>query len=262
MRNVLSTLLFIFVFQANIANAYDAVFFFALQPDLVDFHSVQPGSSQSVRVGRHAFIPFTSTAGRFISANTRAGLLETMEPVALSFGRMNAKRYISFGLTGVLTDKYLPGDIVIVRHVARHDRGAWREPNEFHPRSTDATVVESDSFLDTLAEKFMAQCQTAGLTVHDQGRLVSGDAFITSNERRTFLAQTFDVDLVDMNSAAFMEAAVSFGRPGLIIRVISDRADDSAGSTFDAFVNNRNEVLRPAARALAHALREMSREQK
>jgi purine-nucleoside phosphorylase len=187
--------------------AYDAAFLFAMKEDLNDFSSIQPVASQAIRVGRQEFFPFMNSAGRFIAGTTRGGLLETMEPTVLAYGRLNAKRIVSFGLAGALNDRYRQGDVVIVRTVARHDRGTWTSDEAFLPKSTDAAVLSRDTFVDTLAETFAGKCREAGLAVYEGGRLVSGDAFIAADRYRSVLSGTFAADLVDMNSAAMLMAS-------------------------------------------------------
>ena len=246
--------------NAFTAFGYDAAVLFALKEDQVDFAAVQPMSAQPLSVGSQQFFPFMTGGGRFIAGATRAGLVETMDTVVSACARLNAKRLISFGLAGVLTDRYEAGDVVIVRYAGRHDRGNWSGSGEFQPRNTALAEVPADDLLNRVAEAFVAKCREKGLRVHDGGRLVSGDAFITSDMYRAKLARDFEADLVDMNTGAFAVAMDSFRRPGLLIRVVSDRADARASEDFAAFVGDRARTLKPAATALAEALRELERE--
>jgi len=240
--------------------AYDAAIFFALNEDLSDFSSSQPLASQPIQVGNQKFYPFMNASGRFIAATTKAGLLETMEPVSLGCGRLNAKRMVSFGLAGAISDQYSVGDVVIVRSVGRHDRGGWLSGGGFKPKSTDLSDVSRDAFTDRVAARFIELCREKGLSVMDGGRLVSGDAFISSDDYRSKLAADFNADLVDMNSAAFTAVSESFKRPCLIVRVISDKADAQASEDFSAFVNDRARCLKGAVQALADSLREAGSE--
>lgn len=74
-------------------------------------------------------------------------------------------------------------------------------------------------------------------TIH-QGRLVSGDSFIASTAKRTWLYETFHADAVDMVSAGIARVCEANGVPYVIIRTLSDIADENASADFAAFVNS------------------------
>ena len=65
-----------------------------------------------------------------------------------------------------------------------------------------------------------------------EGRVVSGDQFISDKEKKEFILNTFAGDCTEMEGAAIAQAAYLNQIPFLIIRAISDKADDSP--TFEA----------------------------
>ena len=75
------------------------------------------------------------------------------------------------------------------------------------------------------------------------GRLVSGDSFIASTAKRKWLRETFDADAVDMVSAGIARVCEANGVPYVIIRVLSDNADESASADFAAFVQKYKEPV-------------------
>ena len=67
------------------------------------------------------------------------------------------------------------------------------------------------------------------------GRVVSGDQFISSKEVKNSLIETFHGDCVEMEGAAIAHASFLNGIPFIIIRAISDKADDSAEMDYPTF---------------------------
>ena len=67
------------------------------------------------------------------------------------------------------------------------------------------------------------------------GRVVSGDQFISNKEKKNWLEEKFHGFCTEMEGAAIAQAAYLNEIPFLIIRAISDKADDSAGMDYSVF---------------------------
>ena len=67
------------------------------------------------------------------------------------------------------------------------------------------------------------------------GRIVSGDQFISDKDKKDYLIKTFNGDCTEMEGAAIAHAAYLNNIPFLIIRAISDKADDSAHMDYPEF---------------------------
>ncbi len=68
------------------------------------------------------------------------------------------------------------------------------------------------------------------------GRVVTGDMFLSSNEKSMWLHHTFAADAVEMEGAAALQVADDFQIPMVLLRVISDSADDQAALTYTDFL--------------------------
>ena len=68
-----------------------------------------------------------------------------------------------------------------------------------------------------------------------KGRVVSGDQFISDKDKKKWLIETFGASCTEMEGAAIAQAAYLNGIPYLVIRAISDKADDSAGMDYAVF---------------------------
>ena len=68
-----------------------------------------------------------------------------------------------------------------------------------------------------------------------RGRVASGDAFIAKKERKQMIEDEFHAYCCEMEGAAIAQAAHLNRIPFVIIRAISDKADDSAHMDYPAF---------------------------
>ncbi len=68
------------------------------------------------------------------------------------------------------------------------------------------------------------------------GRVVSGDTFLASDEKSAWIHQTFAADAVEMEGAAALQVANDYSIPMVLLRVISDSANDQAALTYTDFL--------------------------
>ena len=88
-----------------------------------------------------------------------------------------------------------------------------------------------------------------------EGRIVSGDQFISDKEKKQWLIDNFAGYCTEMEGAAIGHAAYLNHIPFLIIRAISDKADDSATMDYPTFeakaIANSVKLLLALCRELA-----------
>lgn len=141
---------------------------------------------------------------------------------------------INTGIAGSLRAEINIGDIVISTDAVQHDMDAvaFGYPLGQIPRM-DVFSFEADKELAKLAEDCCHRVIPQVGIFH--GRVASGDAFIANHERKTKIVNEFDAFCCEMEGAAIAQAAYLNGIPFLIIRAISDKADDSASMDYPAF---------------------------
>ena len=126
------------------------------------------------------------------------------------------------------------GDIVVSTDAVQHDMDASGFGYRIGqiPR-VDTFAFEADEKLRELAiecnQKVNPEIQAF------PGRVVSGDQFISDKAKKEWLIEQFSASCTEMEGAAIAQAAYLNGIPFLIIRAISDKADDSAGMDYAAF---------------------------
>ncbi len=154
---------------------------------------------------------------------------------------------INTGIAGSLDIAIDIGDIVFATDTIEHDMDV--EALGYEPGiipDMKKSVFETDERLLHYAKEAAARAE---LPVHIfQGRVVSGDQFISSREKKEWLVSTFKGRCAEMEGAAIGHVAMLNHVPYLVIRAISDKADDSAEMDYPTF----------AARAIDNSIKLMT----
>ena len=141
---------------------------------------------------------------------------------------------INTGIAGSLRNEINIGDIVLSTDALEHDveATAFGYPIGQIPRM-DTLAFEADKNLIVLAETCCAKVNPDIKTF--VGRVVSGDQFIASKEKKEWLVENFAGFCTEMEGAAIAHCAYLNNIPFLVIRAISDKADDSAQMDYPTF---------------------------
>lgn len=141
---------------------------------------------------------------------------------------------INTGVAGSLRNEINIGDIVLSKDTLQHDMdatGFGYEPGVI-PRM-DTSIFIADEKLLSLAKQVNEEVNT-DIGTHI-GRVVSGDQFISDKEKKEFLVSQFDGFCTEMEGAAIAQTAYLNNIPYLVIRAISDKADNSAEMDYSEF---------------------------
>lgn len=141
---------------------------------------------------------------------------------------------INTGIAGSLNADINIGDIVLSTDTLEHDMDAvaFGYPLGQIPRM-DTLSFEADAKLRAAAKQACEKVNPE-VTVFE-GRVVSGDQFISDKDKKQWLVDHFAGYCTEMEGAAIAHAAYLNQIPFLIIRAISDKADDSASVDYPAF---------------------------
>lgn len=149
---------------------------------------------------------------------------------------------INTGVAGSLDAQINIGDIVISTDAVQHDMDAstFGDPVGQIPRM-DTFAFPADERLREAAKKANEEVNPDIQTF--TGRVVSGDQFISSAEKKDYLVNTFDGKCAEMEGAAMAQTAYLNKVPYVIIRAISDKADNSAVMDYPTFEKHAIEHL-------------------
>ena len=141
---------------------------------------------------------------------------------------------INTGIAGSLKAEINIGDIVLSTDVLHHDMDAtgFGYPLGQIPQM-DAFSFQADEQMRKLAKEV---CEEVNPEIRVfEGRVVSGDQFISSREVKDKIKENFDGCCTEMEGAAIAQTAYLNQIPFVIIRAMSDKADDSATMDYPTF---------------------------
>ena len=141
---------------------------------------------------------------------------------------------INTGIAGSLDAAIDIGDMVISTDAVQHDMDTsiFGDPIGQVPRM-DTFAFPADA---QLVEKAVRANQEANPDIHTfTGRIASGDQFISSQEVKERIVTLFGAKCAEMEGAAIAHGAYLNQIPCVIVRAISDKADNSASMDYPAF---------------------------
>ncbi len=158
------------------------------------------------------------------------------------------------GIAGSLKAEINIGDIVISTDALQHDMdatGFGYEPGVIPRMETSCFTADPE-----LIERMKEACAEAVPDVQVfTGRVVSGDQFISDRQVKNRIAAQFGGLCTEMEGAAIAQAAWLNRIPFVIIRAISDKADDSATVDYPAF---EREAIRHSVALTENFIRRMA----
>ncbi|APC97415.1 5'-methylthioadenosine/adenosylhomocysteine nucleosidase [Francisella frigiditurris] len=168
----------------------------------------------------HDLVIAHSKIGKVFSALTATVMIE----------KFNAEVLLFTGVAGGLGDLEI-GDVIAATATVQHDVDitAFGYPYGKIP-GADVTIHTSKDLL----AKAQEIAQERDINFHT-GIIATGDQFIHSAERKTFITKEFGAKALEMEGGSVNQVCNEFGVPCLILRSISDTADGTAPENFDIF---------------------------
>lgn len=174
-------------------------------------------------IGQHEVVLVLSGIGK-VNATISALLLKEKFAVEV---------LINTGSAGAIDPALKVGNIVIAHSLVHHDvdvTGFGYEPGQM---AGMPNVYYPNTELMRIAQEVCRGIDMEPII----GQIASGDQFINSSEKISAISKTFPtVRAAEMESAAIAQTAHVLGLPFVIIRAISDSADDEASVSFDQFI--------------------------
>ena len=182
--------------------------------------------------GRDVVVTWTGV-GKVNAAMTTTLLIEHYKP----------ERIIFTGIAGGVNPALQPGDIVIAEKTAHHDMGTiWPEGLFCKGVKSRLDGYENPVFfpadpeLVKLAQQAADQVGLASVKTFKgnrnpkiiRGVVVTGDSFIASTDKCAELRKKLEADAVEMEGAAVAQICYQREIAHLVIRSISDNADEGA----------------------------------
>jgi adenosylhomocysteine nucleosidase len=157
----------------------------------------------------------------------------------------NVDAIINIGVAGGINKDVFPGDIVIADTLVQHDM----DTSVFGDKV--GQVPRLNTFDFKCDKNLISKAVKASEGINDHkcfiGRIVSGDQFIASPEKLRWLENKFNAFACEMEGASIAQVCYLNNIPFIIIRSISDNANNGAHIDYEKFktiaVKNSTEIL-------------------
>lgn len=161
---------------------------------------------------------------------------------------------VNTGIAGSLCADLDIGDLVVSRDAMYHDFdcNAFGYPTGKVP-GMDVIAFPAD---DTLMDYAFAAAEAVNPGHTKIGRVASGDQFVASKDLKEKIIAATQGLCTEMEGAAIAQTAYRNGLPFVILRAISDKADDSAEMDYPTFERIAAHRCAEVTTKLARQLRE------
>jgi adenosylhomocysteine nucleosidase len=147
----------------------------------------------------------------------------------------NVDKIINTGVAGGVNRRVKPGDVVISTDLIQHDVDATLSSHRYIAGQIPRMEVHSFRADEGLVElAYSAAEKVSSFNVY-KGRIVSGDQVVASIEKVELLGEIFDAMAVEMEGAAIGHTCYVNNIPFVVIRSISDMADENMNNDYDKF---------------------------
>jgi adenosylhomocysteine nucleosidase len=185
---------------------------------------------------------------------SRWGKVAAAATVSTLIHVFNVTEVIFTGVAGAIDPTLNIGDIVIAKRLYQHDMDARPLMQQFeipllgktffecdteqlnHAKEAITPLILDNGLKDLIGEKVLAQFGIDTPNLHI-GDIASGDQFFANNEQKEQLHNSLPTILcVEMEGAAVAQVCHEYSIPFLIIRTISDAADEQSHIDFPLFI--------------------------
>jgi adenosylhomocysteine/aminodeoxyfutalosine nucleosidase len=172
----------------------------------------------------------------------------TASVLILKFG---CEKILFSGVAGSINPKLNIFDILVANKLAQHDLDISESGD--HPYGY---VPGGKIFYEPCKNLILLAKTTAkqnGINLID-ATIVTGDQFIISKEKKAWILKHFQADALEMEGASVGVVCENLNIPYLIIRTISDKADDDSNIAFDKFLAKS---AKTSAKLIIHIINDM-----
>ena len=153
----------------------------------------------------------------------------------LLIDRFGVDRVINTGVAGSLDAEIDIGDIVVSKDVVQHDFDLG--PLGYARGEMPAIGTTSFPADEGMRKSVVNAVRELDLHIKAfEGRICTGDQFIASKEQKQFIISTFGGLCCEMEGGSIAQVCYLNKTPFVIIRAISDKADDSEEVSFNEFM--------------------------
>ncbi|MDJ1473599.1 5'-methylthioadenosine/adenosylhomocysteine nucleosidase [Xanthocytophaga flava] len=194
------------------------------------------------------FVTGTLNGRKVVVAETGIGKINAALTTSLLIHTFHPREIIFTGIAGGVNPDLMPGDIVIAQSIAYHDfstilhnREPSRQTRNPITKELNPEYFPADSVLFLKAQKASRTARFEKIALTNRapqvivGRIVTGDIFVSSSEKVQQLRRDFNAEATEMEGAAVAQVCWQLKVPCLVIRSLSDKADENARGDMMTF---------------------------
>ena len=168
--------------------------------------------------------------------------------------RFSVTHVVNTGIAGSLNAELDIGDFVISRDAVYHDFDCHILNSDYVVGQVPGLSVRAFPADEALTRLAYAAADSLCPGHAKIGTVASGDQFVCSKEQKAQIVADTDALCTEMEGAAIAHGAWRNGVPFVVIRAISDKADDSAGMDYPSFEAMAAKRCALVTQAMAKAL--------
>lgn len=190
------------------------------------------------RVNKYKFGEITVTEFNYkdckiFMADSGVGEISAALSTQMLILKFDVEVILNFGVVGGLSKELNCGGVAYVGEIVHHDfTTSYKNMDEYAGKymfQPDSFVFKANKKMLELAKKVIGDRKVV--------RIVSGDKFVDDNTFRDWLINHFGGEICDMESAGIYFACRNHNIPFLMIKAVSDSADDTASVDFNATID-------------------------
>ena len=141
-------------------------------------------------------------------------------------------KIINTGIAGAVGEGLKIYDFVVSTEAVYHDFDVQFFGYKLGQVPGMPETFKADPSLINAAKLAFEQTDFANKLKLSQGRIASGDQFISGNEKKAFIISNFHPQCVEMEGCAIAQTCYANNVPFVIIRCMSDCADETVKETY------------------------------
>lgn len=193
---------------------------------------------EKIEFGKNFYYKAKFKNHELILAYSKIGKVNSALTATILCQKFGAEILLFSGVAGALEKNLKIGDLFFATSVVQHDLdiSIFGHPFGFVPGGK--VFVKSDENLNKIAQ------QTAkNLNINlKSGIIASGDQFICDENKKSWIKDTFDASVTEMEGASVGVVCDALNVPFFILRAISDEAGHKAEFDFDKFVEETAKI--------------------
>ena len=191
------------------------------------------GVAKSIKSAHLSFYDGMLSGIRAVVVKSGVGKVNAALCAARLISEFGVTHIVNTGIAGAAASSLGVFDVVVSTDAMYHDVDATLfgyKPCEIP--QMDAYCFPADKNLISAAEKAFAKTDAAKKYRLLKGRVASGDQFIANGEKKRRIKELCDPACIEMEGAAIAHTCYLSDVPFVIIRAMSDAADDNGGEAI------------------------------